>query len=148
MMRFDTDNIDLLPFSSNTHLMHHLGYLFRTDRAQKWTNRHTDQNRIIMNDSLYAVGSTLESRKATEKMMRDLIRELKTDYKHLYMCRIECPDDRVYYFDDSLFREASDIIRGLDEDLAKLDKKILFAVTHEDQTREFLHFHLLIFEER
>ena len=47
-MRFDTDNIDLLPFSSNTHLMHHLGYLFRTDKAQKWTNRHTDQNRIIM----------------------------------------------------------------------------------------------------
>ena len=38
--------------------------------------------------------------------------------------------------------------RGLDEDLAKLDKKILFAVTHEDQAREFLHFHLLIFEER
>ena len=148
MMRFDTDNIDLLPFSSNTHLMHHLVYLFRTDKAQKWTNRHTDQNRIIMNDTIYAVGSTLESRKATEKTMRDLIWELNTDFKHLYMCRIECPDDRVYYFDDSLFREALNIIRGLNEDLAKLDRKILFAVTHEDQTREFLHFHLLICEER
>lgn len=147
-MRFDTDNIDLLSFSSNTHLMHHLGYLFRTDRAQKWTNRHTDQNRIIMNDSLYAVGSTLESRKATEKMMRDLIWDLKTDYKHLYMCRIECPDDRAYYFDELLFREAKGIIRELDKDLAKDDMKILFAVTHEDQTKEFLHFHLLISKER
>lgn len=148
MMRFDTDNIDLLPFSSNTHLMHHLGYLFRTDKAQKWTNRHTDQNRIIMNDTIYAVGSTLESRKATEKTMRDLIWDLKTDYKHLYMCRIECPDDRAYYFDELLLREANDIIRELDKDLAKDDMKILFAVTHEDQTKEFLHFHLLICKER
>ena len=148
MMRFDTDNIDLLPFSSDTHLMHHLSYLFRTDRAQKWTNRHTDQNRIIMNDSIYAIGTTLEERKVTEKMMRDFIEEFNSDYKHLFMCRIEYPDDRVYYFDESLFKEAMGIIRELEKELAKKDMKFLFAVTHEDQTREFLHFHLLICKER
>ena len=101
-----------------------------------------------MNDSIYAIGTTLEERKVTEKMMRDFIEEFNSDYKHLFMCRIEYPDDRVYYFDESLFKEAMGIIRELEKELAKKDMKFLFAVTHEDQTREFLHFHLLICKER
>ena len=78
----------------------------------------------------------------------DIIRSANTNYDRLYMCRIECPDNAVYFFDEQLLDEAVYIIRELEKELKRDGLKILFAVTHNDQTDVYLHFHLLICEEQ
>ena len=42
-MYFNND-IMLNEFKNVSHFNNHLNYLFRTDRAQKWTNEHTPYN--------------------------------------------------------------------------------------------------------
>ena len=147
-MKFNTDNITLQPFTNAAHLQNHLNYLFRTDKRQKWTNKYSDTNLVIMDDMVYSAGRNIEERKKAQNMARKIIREHGVNYDRLYMCRIECPDNAVYFFDKQLLDEAVYIIRELAKDLKSDGLKILFAVTHNDQTDVYLHFHLLICEEQ
>ena len=147
-MKFNTDNITLQPFNNAAHLHNHLKYLFRTDERQKWTNKYSYMNLVIMDNMVYSAGRDIEERKKAQNMARKIIREHNANYDRLYMCRIECPDSAVYFFDEQLFDEAMYIIRELGKELKRDGLKILFAVTHNDQTDVYLHFHLLICEEQ
>ena len=147
-MKFNTDNITFQPFTNAAHLQNHLKYLFRTDERQKWTNKYTYMNFVIMDNMVYSAGRDMGERKKAQNMARKIIREHNANYDRLYMCRIECPDSAVYFFDEQLFDEAMYIIRELGKELKRDGLKILFAVTHNDQTDVYLHFHLLICEEQ
>ena len=141
MTNFDICIIALLPFSDERHLQNHINYLFRTDSRQKWTNCYTDRNLIIMGNTVYTTGKTLEKRKHTAAIVRNYIRHLKVDYKHLYMSCIECLDRDQDSYNDILITDVMNIMHDLDKELKMEDMRIIFAVTHEDQDN--LHFHVI-----
>ena len=144
MAKFDIHTIALLPFNDQNHLKHHLNYLFRTDPTQKWTNRYTDANLIIIGDTFSVIGKTLDERKHTAMTARNLIRKFNVNYSQLYMCCVECIDRYQHSYNDILVAEVMSIMRALDKELETEDLRILFAVTHEDQ--ENLHFHIICSE--
>ena len=145
-MYFDTKKIEILTFKNESHVNNHLNYLFRTDRGQKWTNQYTDGNMIIFGDERYLIGDSFDRRHAAKKVIQEFIQKRGLDYNHMYMCRIECPDSKVFFFNEAILEEVTDIMRGLNEELARENKRIMLGITHEDQIREYMHFHLLIYD--
>ena len=144
MMGFDTADVELLPFYGWPHLQNHINYLFRTDAKQKWTNCYSVGNLLIIGDSVYLIGKTLEERKKTAKVARDIIRRLKADYSAWHMCCVERLGGETYSRDGSLVEDVIKAVQELDEELEKDYMKILFAVVHVDQRDP--HFHVVVYD--
>lgn len=134
---------NLLPFKNKRHLQHHLNYLFRTDGQQKWTNELTKRNMYIIEHKIYNFGPEKDLWILFKNGLEKSIKSEEADWSKMYMCRIECPDSKIFHFNEKMLNEMIEI---LDEVEAKADNeglKFLCAVTHEDQKNNYVHFHML-----
>lgn len=139
-MRFDMSDVELLNFTGWPHWQHHVNYLFRTDPGQKWTNRYTQENLLIVGESVYVIGKDLEERQKTAKAARKMVRDIKADYSDLRMCCIYL-DEKAYSSDAEVVEDVIETMQEMNKYLAEDGMKVLFGVIHADQGS--LHFHLV-----
>ena len=141
-MKFGVSSIRLLNFTGWSHLQNHINYLCRTDAGQKWTNRYTEGNLVIVGESVSAVGKNLKERKETAKTVRNIIRDNEAHYDELRMC---CVERQAYSGDGSLsVGDVIDAVQYLAGALEERGMRILFAVVHLDQGDP--HIHLVIYD--
>ena len=138
-MYFNND-IMLNKFKNGSHFNNHLNYLFRTDSAQKWTNEYTPYNEcytMTKPDDIGAFQLGLKDRKDIKNIFFD---QWKKNVNQLFFARVECPDDDIFEWNEEMYQEMQSILYDL---LNKNYYPILYVI-HNDQPREFCHFHILL----
>ena len=137
-------DVRLLSFNNDEHLKNHLNYLFRTDRKQKWTNSITSKDMLLMDKKMFLFSDEVKERELMKDTILHKIDAAGADYRKTYMARIECHHPEITSFDEAVCEEVIDILHMLKAVAEDKDMAIVCAVTHEDQTDEPLHFHLLL----
>ena len=130
-----------LSFNDENHLNNHLNYLFRTDKAQKWTNEYTEENELFTFNKEGKLESDLLDDPKERQMLKDGFFEALKTYPldKLRTVRMECKNDE-YSFTEDMYTAM--IIPMMD--LHKIFPVILF-VTHVDQLDNYCHYHAIIY---
>ena len=142
-MKVDMSDVELLNFTGWPHWQHHVNYLCRTDPGQKWTNRGTQNNLLIVGKSAYVIGKDLEERQETAKAVRKMVRDIKADYSDLRMCCIYL-DEETYSSGAEVVEDVIGAMQDMDEGFKENGMRILFGVIHTDQ--DSLHVHLVVWK--
>ncbi|MCI9545769.1 MAG: hypothetical protein HFH60_03630 [Lachnospiraceae bacterium] len=143
-MKYFSDNIQLLNFTGDSHVENHLNYLFRTDKKQKWTNKDTKYNAFSTptkeSFDLYGFSENLEERNLVKDIFKSKM--LPSNYKNLYMTRIECTNPDIYYWNKEMVNEMKELVSDIME--TQEDYIVLLVVIHDDQPENYTHFHMLL----
>ena len=62
------------------------------------------------------------------------------DVDHLFFARVECPCDDIFEWNEEMYQEMQTILY----DLIKKHYYPVLIVIHNDQPKEFCHFHILL----
>lgn len=127
-------------FKNVSHFNNHLNYLFRTDRAQKWTNEHTPYNECYTMTKPDDIGVFRYDLKAREDIKNIFFDQWKKNIDKLFFARVECPCDDIFEWDEGMYQEMQTIMYDLMND----HYYPALIVIHNDQPREFCHFHILL----
>lgn len=145
--------LQLFPINDQTHLSHHLNYLFRTDSQQKWTNQFTDGNVYISIDENRVIhldaADSKEKREEMKARARAEIRKrakargvnAESFAKELKMSRLDYLDNAVFSFTERVKADTVELLQSICSSGFGLD--LIYAVVHIDQTRNYVHLHLL-----
>lgn len=134
-----------LRFKDAAHVRNHLNYLFRCDKAQRWTNHSSKGNFAIYFESNINKGKiiffdkTLNELSGYAKFLRERINKEKDFLKRGRMLRIELMDEA------KRFNEANvEFGKQLYEAMVVADKiSPICVVGHQDQEDYYLHWHLV-----
>lgn len=138
-MYFNND-IMLNEFKNGSHFSNHLNYLFRTDSAQKWTNEHTTENECYTMGNPDDTGVFQFDFKARRVIKNSFYGQWIHDVDHLFFARVECPCDDIFEWNEEMCQEMQTILY----DLIKEHYYPVLIVIHNDQLKEFCHFHILL----
>lgn len=138
-MYFNND-IMLNEFKNGSHFSNHLNYLFRTDSAQKWTNEHTTENECYTMGNPDDTGVFQFDFKARRVIKNSFYGQWIHDVDHLFFARVECPCDDIFEWNEEMYQEMQTILY----DLIKEHYYPVLIVIHNDQPKEFGHFHILL----
>jgi len=134
-----------LRFKDAAHIRNHLYYLFRCDKAQRWTNHSSKGNFAIYFESDINKGKiiffdkTLNELSGIAELLRERIDKESDFLKRGRMLRIELMDET------RRFNEANvEFGKQLYEAMVVADKiSPICVVGHQDQEDYYLHWHLV-----
>lgn len=138
-MYFDND-IKINKFKNGSHFSNHLNYLFRTDSAQKWTNEHTTENECYTMGNPDDTGVFQFDFKTRRVIKNSFYGQWIHDVDHLFFARVECPCNDIFEWNEEMYQEMQIILY----DLIKEHYYSVLIVIHNDQLKEFCHFHILL----
>ena len=134
-----------LRFNDAAHIKNHLNYLFRCDKAQRWTNHITKGNFAIYSESDISKGKiaffnkTLNELSAQAQFIEKKIKDEKNFLKNARMLRIELIDDSMRFKESDI-----EFGRMLYEAMVVSEGIIpICVVGHQDQEQNYLHWHML-----
>lgn len=155
--KYDT-NLGIAPITDASHLNHHLNYLCRMDKQQKWTNELTKNNVYIFHsprtsELAFSVAKDEEERKIFKAFVLKEIRR-SADAKGLSweqfavtlrQIRSDYLDKETFGFTLDVQEDTKALIAALYEDIPGFH--MICAVIHVDQKENWVHIHFLYFED-
>lgn len=138
-MYFNND-IKINKFKNESDFKSCLTCLLRTDSAQRWTNDLTSKNELFTLGDPTDTGVfhfKLDTRKSIKE---NFYKQWKQDINHLYFSRVECPCNDIFEWNEEMYQEMQTILY----DLIKEHYYPVLIVIHNDQLKEFCHFHILL----
>ena len=134
-----------LRFNNAAHVRNHLKYLFRCDKAQKWTNHITSGNFAIYAESesnkgkIIFFNKTLNELSAQAQIINEKIKVKENFLEKGRMLRIELIDEATRFKEDDIkfgrmLYEAMVVSKNIEP---------ICVVGHQDQEDYYLHWHLV-----
>lgn len=138
-MYFD-DDIKINKFKNGSHFNNHLNNLFRTDSAQKWTNKYTARDECFTIGNPDDTGVFKFDLKMRKSVKDGFYNQWKYDMNHLYFARVECPRDDIFEWNKAMYKGMHIILH----DMQKRHYYPILIIVHKDQPNEYCHFHMLL----
>lgn len=138
-MYFNND-IKINKFINKSDFNIYLNCMFRTDSSQKWTNELTPENECYTMDNPEDTGVFQFDLKARKAVKNGFFDQWNHDVDHLFFARVECPCNDIFEWNEEMYQEMQIILY----DLIKEHYYPVLIVIHNDQLKEFCHFHILL----
>lgn len=134
------ENIKIYGFDNESHFNTHLNYLFRSDNAQKWTNKYTARDECFTIGNPDDTGVFKFDLKMRKSVKDGFYNQWKYDMNHLYFTRVDCPRDDIFEWNKAMYKEMHTILH----DTQKRHYYPILIIVHKDQPNEYCHFHMLL----
>lgn len=134
------ENIKSYGFDNESYFNSHLDYLFRSDNAQKWTNKYTTRDECFTIGNPDDTGVFKFDLKMRKSVKDGFYNQWKYDMNHLYFARVECPRDDIFEWNKAMYKEMHIILH----DMQKRHYYPILIIVHKDQPNEYCHFHMVL----
>lgn len=134
------ENIKIYGFDNESHFNSYLNYLFRSDNAQKWTNKYTARDECFTIGNPDDTGVFKFDLKMRKSVKDGFYNQWKYDMNYLYFARVECPRDDIFEWNKAMYKEMHIILH----DMQKRHYYPILIIVHKDQPNEYCHFHMLL----